>query len=542
MNISLANNILHALADIGVSELILCAGARNSPFLYLLDNQESFQIYNFFEERSAAFFALGRIQSSKKPVAIITTSGTAAAELLPATIEAYYSGLPLLLITADRPAEYRGSGAPQSIEQMGLYSQYAKSVDIFSTKKEFAELSNWSKLEPLHLNVCFKEPLIDETPLVKKWNVIGNQVPVRLRRNTGLDSSISAFENEGFNFEETLHPDWQFFISRCKKPLVIVSGLNETEVSVVHEVLAKYSGPIYFESLSGLRGHSYELKILAGETFLKRAFQRNYFDGVIRIGSIPTTRIWRDLEESLAHLPVLSLSPLEWTGLGRNSLLVKGFDSLPTLLNIQSQCQWDSQIRLLNRFYFAQIQKLLSLYPSSEAGMIFNFSKLVKSNPMYLGNSLPIREWDAYASFETGSKKLNGNRGANGIDGQISTYLGWSRDFEKSFSLFGDLTTLYDLTSLWVSDQIPHHHKVIAVMNNGGGLIFEKMFGKEIFLNRHKIQFKNWATMWSWSYNQWQSVPDNFSFSGFNVIELNPDLKQTKLFQEKLDELWNKEL
>lgn len=536
MNISLANNILQILSEVGVNEIVLCAGARNSPFIFLLENQESFKLYHFFEERSASFFALGRAQAKKKPMAIITTSGTAAAELLPATIEAYYGGQSLLLITADRPIEYRGTGAPQSIEQVGIYSHYAKTIDIttpfVSGSEKFAEIKKWTLESPLHLNICFQEPLIDEPLPIKFWKP---QVA-----EAHHQKQITTFEDRNYLEEEK--KCWEHFSSQCNRPLVIVGALKEDERNVVHEVISKYIGPIYFESLSGLRGHSYEFKILAGEQFLKKAFNNKFFDGVIRIGGIPTTRIWRDLEDSLAQLPVLSFCNLKWSGLSRTSSLINNFHSLPYLLDIQDRFQWDAQIRLLNRFYFAQIQKLLTSYPSSEPGMIHNLSKLVKSYPIYLGNSLPIREWDAYSVSETSSQKVSGNRGANGIDGQISTYLGWSKDFEYSFSLFGDLTTLYDLSSLWISNQIPNHTKILTIMNNGGGLIFDKMFGKDIFLNRHKIQFKNWATMWNWNYSHWQSVPDVFNPTGFNIVELQPDARQTKLFYEKLDELWKKEI
>src|SRR5207248_6669700 len=108
-------------------------------------------VFTFVDERSAAFFALGRIKRDDRPVAVITTSGTAAAELLPATIEAYYSGAPLVLITADRPERYRGTGAPQSIEQVGLFGIYATT-----------EIEGWNRRAPLHINVEFDEPLIDE--------------------------------------------------------------------------------------------------------------------------------------------------------------------------------------------------------------------------------------------------------------------------------------------------------------------------------------------------------------------------------------------
>ena len=108
-------------------------------------------VYTFVDERAAAFFALGRIKRDDKPVAVVTTSGTAAAELLPATIEAFYSGAPLILITADRPARFRGTGAPQAIEQVGIFGVYAET-----------DVDRWNRRLPLHINVEFDEPLIDE--------------------------------------------------------------------------------------------------------------------------------------------------------------------------------------------------------------------------------------------------------------------------------------------------------------------------------------------------------------------------------------------
>src|SRR5262249_9638323 len=106
-------------------EWCACAGARNSPLFLELLERGDLHTFRFFEERSAAFFALGRIQATGRPVAVLTTSGTAAAELFPAVIEAHYTGAPLVAVTADRPRRYRGTGAPQSIEQVDLYGGYA---------------------------------------------------------------------------------------------------------------------------------------------------------------------------------------------------------------------------------------------------------------------------------------------------------------------------------------------------------------------------------------------------------------------------------
>ena len=113
MNLQLAEKVITEVVQLGVHEFCLCAGARNSPLVVLLEKAKGIRVHSFFEERSASFFALGRTKKTGRPVAIVTTSGTAVAELLPAAVEATYTGQPLLFITADRPRDYRGKGAPQ---------------------------------------------------------------------------------------------------------------------------------------------------------------------------------------------------------------------------------------------------------------------------------------------------------------------------------------------------------------------------------------------------------------------------------------------
>jgi 2-succinyl-5-enolpyruvyl-6-hydroxy-3-cyclohexene-1-carboxylate synthase len=144
-NLDSASRLIGEVRSLGAREFCVCAGSRNSPLLVVLGTS----VFSFVDERSAAFFALGRIKLHGAPVAVVTTSGTAAAELLPACIEAHYSGLPLILITADRPARFRGTGAPQSIEQVGLFGAYAET-----------SIDSWNGQRPLHINVEFDEPLL----------------------------------------------------------------------------------------------------------------------------------------------------------------------------------------------------------------------------------------------------------------------------------------------------------------------------------------------------------------------------------------------
>jgi len=144
-NLERARQLVSRAREAGVADFCVCAGSRNSPLIAVLS-----EAFSFVDERSAAFFALGRVKLHGHPAAVVTTSGTAVAELLPATIEAFYAGLPLVLITADRPARFRGSGAPQTIEQESIFGPYAA--------RSFEE---WKRDRPLHINIEFDEPLID---------------------------------------------------------------------------------------------------------------------------------------------------------------------------------------------------------------------------------------------------------------------------------------------------------------------------------------------------------------------------------------------
>ena len=136
MNHELALSILKQLSAQGVKTLAVCAGARNAPFIHILEKSEGFEVLSFFDERSAAFFALGRAKREERPVAVLTTSGTAVSELLSAGIEAFYSNVPLVFLTSDRPKRLRGSGAPQTIKQKDIFQNYAEFIYDLDTSME----------------------------------------------------------------------------------------------------------------------------------------------------------------------------------------------------------------------------------------------------------------------------------------------------------------------------------------------------------------------------------------------------------------------
>ena len=199
MNLRLTDNILEEANRKGVEVVCICPGGRNAPFVDSFSRHDTFKTVYGFEERSAAFYALGRAKFLNKPVAVITTSGTAAGELLPAVMEASYSGQPLLLITADRPRRFRGSGAPQSCEQVGIFGSYVTHIqDLAGDEK--CDLSDWKLNGPAHINVCFEEPLLED------------------HREARSDCGSFLSRDQG-------HVELELFLQMAKHPLVLVGSL-----------------------------------------------------------------------------------------------------------------------------------------------------------------------------------------------------------------------------------------------------------------------------------------------------------------------------
>lgn len=522
-NMQFSAKVIQKLLEIGVEEFCLCAGARNSPLIKTFSENSQIKVYHFFEERSASFFAIGRMLVTKKPVVVVTTSGTAVSELLSATVEAFYQGLPLILLTADRPKSYRMSGAPQTIEQQGIFSHYVEScLDLDIDSKEWT-LDTYTCQKPLHLNICFDEPLID------------GQV-VSLSTSTddaSYNPILKVFKTDAAaGYTEQLEK----FING-KKPLVILSSLAKEDHEAVLTFLEKQPWPILIESTSGLRNHplliSRQLK--APEKSAKKLLMQGLCDGVLRIGGIPTTRLWRDLEFQFKSIEVFSLSNNSFSGLSRSSKIL---GSISKVLNGSLQPQTAASLNAYFDHDQAQYKKLnvlIEKYPKSEPALVRKLSLLTHEQPVYLGNSMPIREWDLAIADHIANPLVLANRGANGIDGQVSTFLGSCFVGTNNWALIGDLTALYDLPALWIGKQIPSQNIFLVILNNSGGMIFNRIFKSEYFLNRHEIEFSHWAQMWSWKYEKWSDIPLKNPLSGRTIIELVPDEQQTQLFWEEWD-------
>ncbi len=509
-NMTLSRQALTLLEESGVRLILVCAGARNAPLVKSLDYFTNFEVLHFFDERAAAFFALGRSKSTGEPTAVVTTSGTAVAELLPAVIEARYSQIPLVVVTADRPKTFRGHGAPQSIEQVGIFSHYIEKTHQADWDAHSTFEFTIARHCPSHLNMCFSEPLF------------ATEIP-------SVEIQVGSF-------------------SSVKRLLVVLGEIPMVHREMVEQYLVRLKAPVYAEAHSGLRASkklsSYLLK--SGDRFLTSRFCQSQFDGVLRVGSVPTTRLWRDLEDKLAHWGVLSVCDNAMSGLGRKSDEAISYSTFFSEMaeNLLSRFVSAENAKVIDtdRQYFDKLEALFAQHVHSEPAFVREVSnRLGTKARVFVGNSLPVREWDLAARFEP--FEVGGNRGVNGIDGLVSTFLGWAKEGKENVILLGDLSALYDLSALWAIAQNLTPSVKVVVINNSGGQIFNRMFRDPRFLNQHQLEFSKWAAMFGLDYvkinsgaGDWQKlggIPDRSV-----IIELQPDNSSSEKFWADYEKLF----
>jgi 2-succinyl-5-enolpyruvyl-6-hydroxy-3-cyclohexene-1-carboxylate synthase len=543
------------LADLlslaGVREVIVCAGARNEPLVDVLTPAPpGVSVWPFFEERDAAFFALGCSKRTRRPTALITTSGTAAGELLPGLMEAYHQGVPLVAITADRPPRLRGQMAPQATDQVGIFSRFVVSdLDLdLSSAQDGRGLEPWrdwmaqasvAQLSgPVHLNLCFDEPLLDDLPLAP-WPSLTDSQP-----QTVPTGPVARPANPAPS-------------SRATGALVLVLGeltveeARATQTLVTSLPAPEQGGPwIVAEPLSLLRGAFPEREIQCADRVLALAVRDGLLSDVFRIGRVPTGRLWRDLDRvgSAREVRVESLSRRNDLGLGprptaRNTLWSKEEWDLPEVWQerLRSACttsraEAHRRINEQDAMSRARLTQLLGDLPNSEVALLRALSESVAKNAwIYLGNSLPIREWDLAADRtkrDLGSRPhLSASRGLNGIDGQLSAAIGEAPEEGPCWAVLGDLTTLYNMAGPWALRARPLTDFRLAVINNSGGRIFSRVTRSPLFLNSHDLGFADWAKVWGMTSAVCHSRSQLLAaLPGPRVVEIRPSLAESERF------------
>lgn len=504
MNHQLAKSVLEELANIGVEEYVVSPGARNLPLIECL-TQAKATVHYFVDERSSAFFALGRIKSTKRPVAVITTSGTAAGELLPAMMEAYYTSLPIIAVTADRPRRFRGKNPPQSAEQKNLFGVYAPlAFDVEGHER--VSLSCFHGTHPLHLNVCFEEP--------------GKEA-----RTEPLHLNIGEFNpKQTLGDQESLHS----FLKRARRPLVIVSNLRKEEKQAVELFLSRLKAPLFLEATSQLHSSN---ALLPYRVFYPKIKEH---DAIIRIGGVPTDRIWRDLESYEGIYEVLSISQNPFLGLSFGELIhtdLKPF--FEGIEKVKSSWDFDEEFFERERAFSSAREALFDEAENSEPSLVKTILHNIPEDALlFLGNSLPIRNVDMALHALNDPFEVVAMRGLNGIDGQLSCFLGQAMEGRENVAILGDLTLLYDFSGFWALKNIDVPFTLI-VINNKGGKIFDRLYPLKELQNTHSHHFEEIAAFWKIPYKRVEKESE-FSFSR-GIIEVCPDPEKSKVFYENYE-------
>ncbi len=417
------NDLINHLKGLRITHIYCGAGARNA---YLLDYLKDFKILFHFDERVAAFMALGHAKATGAPAVVCTTSGTAVAECLPACIEAYYSDAPLIILSADRPKRLWETYAPQTINQNEIFTPYLRSH--FSGTIEAYKQSNISF--PFQINLE-----IDDRALNYKASV------------------ATSFKED---FESS--------------PVVLAifteSSKNyEKELSQLENVGAM----LYIECTSSLYYKESRLRV-NDESLILKLLKNQTIQTVIKFGRTPITKIWRELDRNLFAVKVYSYQNEKY-GLEFASFL----ENLPKDLTPTKPWNYPEQ----------ELDQLISQYPLSDIAQYQTIANQVEQGDIvYVGNSMAIRYWQLLNNRIS----VYANRGANGIDGQIATAIGIANTTNKIVHcIVGDLTFLYDLNSLVF--KLPENVR-IHVVDNGGGRIFERVNINKKMVLAHQLDLK----------------------------------------------------
>ena len=508
MNILIAEKIIKEAVKNGVQCFCLCPGGRSAPFVEVLSHSKGLEYLSFFEERSACFFALGRVRRDSCPVAVVTTSGTAVAELLPALIEAHYSALPLILITADRPLEFGKQGFSQTlksaIQVLKPYCHTSKNI----LKLEDINFSEWKPWKgSLHLNVCFEEPLLDAELSTLNYALLTNNKSSQQKHFSDYKNSylkeMGKLEQDP-SFQKEIQNKLETFFNHSQKPLLLIGSLEKEERPLIKSLLQSYKGLAYIEPLSNLQT-AFSKKLLSGDQILQYALKHKHIDGVIRLGGVPRVRFWRDLEKS--NIPVAHFSsPPFYPGLTRLLLNFPLLPSLNILKDFLSSIEsFGESLKDFDQKQCEKLKNLIKEHPQSEEHWFLTLkTSLNEKAKVFLGNSSPIRLWDTISFYEKKDVQVTGQSGVNGIDGLLSRFLGECETRRKNIGILGDLSLLYDMAGFWRAQSYPPWS--LVVINNFGGQIFSRLFKNPAFLNSHQISFSHLAQMWNLNYLSYKDV------------------------------------
>ena len=490
---SFAATFVDELAAQGVEYACISPGSRSAPLAMAFQRHPKIRVLVHIDERSGSFFGLGLAKATGKPVVLLCTSGTAAAEFHPAVVEASSSRTPLIVVTADRPPELQGAGANQSIDQQRLYGT---AVRWFFDPGVPVELPNaarlWRRLAarafaeaatgPVHLNLPFREPLVPKVGHAPvPVGVAGQSVSRgRMLPTTGQVAALASA------------------LQRAKSPLVVAGEMRDGER--LAPALQRLGLPVLAEPTSQLRRPETGGSIDSYEALLRAGWSLQHGpDLVIRLGGMPTSNALNKWLAA-ASAPTFLIDPDHaWRDQDHVATSVVGCDPRPLLeaLPPLERVAWRDQWAAAGKRATAAIAATLVSTPLHEGHIVRALStRLPDPAQVFIGSSMPIRAAEAFWPQARPQQRFFANRGASGIDGLVSTGLGMAagRVNLPTVLLLGDLSLYHDMNGLWALRRHGIRATVVVCDNDGGGVfnflpqaehqdVFEELFATPLGLD-----------------------------------------------------------
>lgn len=503
-NLQAALTLLEACAAAGVRLLVLCPGSRSGPLAVaagLMERRGRLALVTAIDERSAAFFALGHGRATGLPAAVVTTSGTAVANLLPAAVEADFGASPLLLLTADRPARLKGCGANQTVNQetflrdslrwqgladpSGLHAMAPAALVQLGAAAVAACLGDARQAAgPVQLNLPLEEPLHGDAAVLQ---MLAEQLVEPAAALACADPRPPLPPGDGA-VAALLDPD---------QPALIVAGPWRGRpqqwdgfVDALRQLQRRTGWPVLADALSGLRGVA-GLQQVAGYDLVLAAERPDLAPGqLLRLGPVPASRRLQGFLQRCGarQLLISEGEPRDLDALGCASGQLAGGvaswwqqvaaawgEAAPASASQELAGRWRAADEALQRWLDQQLLLGPAEPALAEPALARALSRLLPPGlPLVLANSSPVRDWESFMPPDAPPRPVFSFRGASGIDGTLSLACGVAEATGGVVLITGDLALLHDANG-WLWRQQLRGRLTVLLLDNGGGGIFEQL-------------------------------------------------------------------
>lgn len=547
-------HFVDGLASSGLTDVVLSPGSRSTPLALTFCEHTDIKEWMIIDERSAAFFALGIAKKTNRPVALVCTSGTAAANYYPAVVEARLSRVPLIVLTTDRPHELRDVGAPQAIDQIHMFRNEVKWFQEMALPEGSPSMCTYVRQKairsmhvagsgnpgPVHLNFPFREPLVPDFTLDGLWTEaqVGSNVHLPLEGIKSLQ-------------QEQLQPLLHMLSNQKRGVIVCGPQVDPTFAPVLVELASIWGLPLLVDPLSQVRQgpHEKDCMIDSYDAILRTKQARESLkpDFIIRFGAMPVSKAYLFYVQEHADVPQFVVENDEGYRDPSNNLsqfiyadqkqVAQQLIDVPN--NQKRETQWLHKWKELNAIAHKHVQIRMQddITEGSVVRYIHQF--IPEETTFFIGNSMAIRDVDTFFTVSDKELSMLANRGANGIDGVISSAIGAATTGTRVTLLIGDLSFYHDMNGLLASRLYELDITIVLVNNNGGGIFsflpqaddpkhFEALFGTPSHLD-----FKYATEMYQGVYecpesNQAfaQALERSYHRSGLTVIEARTERRE----------------